>query len=140
MNEHHGVLAKMTCGIVTEHSVTPIHCVMFYDMHSPFEVVFSSAEGTEDGSVAEWHYGRDLLKAAIDGDDKVIHGEGDVVVSKEKQFLFTMLQSENRRCVVAFGLDDMMTFLAHTENLVPFGEEKIEEEDIDEALRDLLGE
>jgi hypothetical protein len=136
----HGILAKMSAAIVQEDTYTPISCVMFYDMNEPFEVVFSSAEGVaEPGDVVEWHYGRDLLKAAVDGEERALHGEGDVIISKEEQFVFTMLQSTEGRCLIAFALQDIKTFLDLTATYVPFGEEMMGD-DVDAALRELLDE
>jgi hypothetical protein len=138
--ETQGVLAKMSAAIIEENKYTPISCVMYYHRGSPFEVVFSSAEGTASGEIVEWHYGRDLIKAAIEGEDRQIHGEGDVILSKEDGFVFTMFQSHEGRCLVAFISADMEKFLALTEDLVPFGEEPEGVSDLDDALREFLGE
>lgn len=133
------IVANMHAGIVTESTMTPIKCVMAYDAASPFEVVFVSKD-LDDGEIAEWHYARDLLHAALLGEEEELHGEGDVIVTKEQGFIFTLLKSDDVAAIVCFLTEDIQTFLNYTETLVPFGQESIEEGDLDEALREFLGE
>jgi hypothetical protein len=135
-----GVLAKMTCAIVTQDNYTPMSCVMFYDQTRPLEVMFGSVENTIDGEPAEWYYARDLLHEALAGEEEVRYGEGDVVVFKAQNFLFTVLTAGELSCCVAFMKADMETFLKETEKLVPFGQEVITEEEIDDVIARILGE
>ncbi len=135
-----GIMAKMSAAVVTESNYTPITCVMYYDQLNPFEVVFTSNEGTEHGETIEWRYARDLIGETLTSEEKTLHGEGDVILSWENNFLFTLLQGDGNRAVVAFIKDDMETFYNLTTDLVPAGSEVMKEDDIDAALRELLGE
>jgi hypothetical protein len=54
--------------------------------------------------------------------------------------LFTVLTAGELSCCVAFMKADMETFLKETEKLVPFGQEVITEEEIDDVIARILGE
>jgi hypothetical protein len=136
---HNGFVAQMHAAVIQEDMYTPISCLMIYDMRSPFEVVFLSTEAT-DGEPVEWHFARDLIRTTLDGEELAVHGEGDVILSRENGFVFILLQSPDGRAIVAFLEADMKTFLSYTENLIPFGKEPVKETDIDAELREILGE
>ncbi len=131
-----GVLCKMTCAIVHDNGYKPIPCIMYYNSDSPFEVMFAAEEETEDGEPAEWHYSRDLLAQAVNGEFETPYGEGDVQIFKENQFLFTLLCQGESKCLVAFMQTDMEAFLTATTDIVPIGSE---ETDVDSAIAALLG-
>jgi hypothetical protein len=135
MSVPQGVLAKMFCAIVFEDGHKPIPCIMYYSSSSPFEVVFSADEETEDGEPSEWRYSRELLAQAVHGDYEVPYGEGDVQIFKDNEFLFTLLSQGMKKCLVAFQISDMEIFLSATTDLVPLGSEST---DVDAAIAALL--
>lgn len=134
-----GVLARMQCAIVTDEEPITINCAMFYVGSNPFEVVFLTAEQTEDGQPCEWRYARELIALALK-EPGTVYGDGDVRVFSENKFLYTSLNQENRAATLAFSKEDMCSFLAETEKICPLGKESISEEDIDAAIQELLSE
>lgn len=134
-----GILARLQCAIITEEVPIPLNCAMYYAETNPYEVVFVSEEQTADGKPVEWHYSRELISQALSGEPETVYGEGDVQTFCENEFFFTKLARGDSMVLLAFAQRDIQHFFQATTEIVPFGEEAIQETDIDAFLSEVLG-
>lgn len=130
-----GVLVKLHCAVITQDGPIQVPVAFFYTKDAPFQVTFIADENTETGTHVEWNYSRELLFDALNGTPETLHGEGNVTTFMENNFVYTLLQQEDRGCLIAFHPSDIATFLTATEEIVPMGQESM---DFDAELEELF--
>lgn len=133
------VLVKLFVAIITETDPIPTPAALFYDADRPFQVTFCADENTDTGEHVEWNYSRELLYNALHGEEEVLYGEGDVKTFRERGYIYTIFSQGERQVCLAFNPGDVLIFLTATEDIIPFGEEVVDDAAMDAELFRMLG-
>ena len=105
------------------HSQAEVSALFTYDPGDPFAVRITfgvAGSGTEDRIT--WLVGRDLLRTGLD----LPAGDGDVRVgpTAATDVLFLHLRAPGGEALMELSRAELVTFLAATETVVPFGWEE----------------
>jgi hypothetical protein len=131
-----GCSFPLTLRLTKPRSQADVSALFSYDRRDPFAVwiTFSVAgSGTEDRIT--WLVGRDLLRAGLDWPT----GDGDIRVgpTSATDVLFLHLRAPAGEALMELSRAALVTFVAATEMLVPFGSEETAI-DFDDELSVLL--
>jgi hypothetical protein len=121
----------------------PLQITLSYDEeHDPFAVqmlIEQPQNSTEDDVV--WFFARDLMYGAMQGGGIFGMGRGDIKfrVRGPKNRMDACLSNGSGHVHIGLPLKPVSQFLKESFDVVPDGEEKVDEEELDELIKEILG-